>query len=136
MIQSSNSKLHQSLLQALNARHEVTVNNIANADTPHYKSKTVQFEDALRRAVEGEQGKELDLKRTHARHITLRAPGEALVPYRVVQDANAKMNNNNNSVDIDKEMATLSENQLMYNYVSDRVSGHYKKYKELLQNLK
>lgn len=135
MIQSTNVKLHQSILQALNARQEVTTNNIANADTPHYKRKSVVFEDELRKAIEGKGG-DLDLKTGHAKHMTLRSAGEPLVPYRIVEDRAAKMNNNNNSVDIDVEMATLSENQLMYNYVADRVSGHYKKYKEMIQGLK
>lgn len=136
MIQSTNVKLHQSILQALNARNEVTANNIANADTPHYKRKTVVFEDELRKAIEGGRS-ELELKTNNARHMTIRSTtGDAAVPFRIVEDKSAKMNNNNNSVDIDVEMATLSETQLMYNYTADRVSGHYKKYKEMLQSLK
>jgi flagellar basal-body rod protein FlgB len=33
-------------------RHNVTSANIANAETPGYKAKEVQFEDALARAVD------------------------------------------------------------------------------------
>ena len=136
MVPISNVKLHQSILQALNARHEVTVNNIANADTPHYKRQKVEFEDTLRRVIENGSGGTLNLKRTNDRHLPIGSGSDPLVPYRIVEDRGAKMNNNNNSVDIDVEMATLSENQLMYNYVADRVSGYYKKHKDLLQSLK
>jgi flagellar basal-body rod protein FlgB len=53
-----------------------------------------------------------------------------------MQNNETAMNNNNNNVDIDREMALLSENQLLYNYMADRVSGHYKKMKNLLNDLK
>lgn len=51
-------------------------------------------------------------------------------------NSHTAMNNNGNNVDMDMEMAKLAENQLMYNYLADRVSGHYSKIRTLMQDLK
>ncbi|MCM3172866.1 MULTISPECIES: flagellar basal body rod protein FlgB [Paenibacillus] len=135
MIETNTSKRNESLLQVLTTRHNVTANNIANADTPNYKKKSVEFQEELRRIVEQGNTDNLDLHRTHPKHFPVSTPGP-VVPYRIVEDNNTTMNNNGNNVDIDKEMSNLAENQLMYNYMVDRVSGHYKKIKNLLNDLK
>ncbi|CAI6082584.1 Flagellar basal body rod protein FlgB [Paenibacillus sp. JJ-100] len=136
MIETNTSRRNESLLQALNARHQAITNNIANADTPNYKKTTVEFEDELRRIVENGKNGQLRMRRTHEKHFPVGSPNDSIVHYRVIQNNETAMNNNNNNVDIDREMALLSENQLLYNYMADRVSGHYKKMKNLLNDLK
>ncbi|WP_339278129.1 flagellar basal body rod protein FlgB [Paenibacillus sp. FSL W8-0426] len=136
MIETNTSRRNESLLQILNTKHGVITNNIANADTPNYKKKSVAFEDELRRMIENGNTPELDLKQTHPKHLPAKAPHSSVVPYRIVEHTDTTMNNNRNNVDIDIEMADLAENQLLYNYMVDRVSGHYKKMKNLLQDLK
>ncbi|WP_150271379.1 flagellar basal body rod protein FlgB [Paenibacillus tepidiphilus] len=136
MIQSSSSRLNESLLQVLNVRHNVTAENIANADTPNYKKKTVEFQEELRRIIENGSSDNLEVKRTHPKHIPTGETGLSGIPYRIVQNSDTTMNNNGNNVDMDIEMANLAENQLMYNYMVDKVSGHYSKIKNLLQDLK
>ncbi|WP_426334308.1 flagellar basal body rod protein FlgB [Paenibacillus silvae] len=136
MIETQTSKRNDSLLQALNARHQAITNNIANADTPNYKSTTVEFQDELRRIIENGKSGQLQMQRTHEKHFPISNPNASIVQYRVMQNNETAMNNNNNNVDIDREMALLSENQLLYNYMADRVSGHYKKMKNLLNDLK
>ncbi|MDT9721145.1 flagellar basal body rod protein FlgB [Paenibacillus sp. ClWae2A] len=136
MIETNTTRRNESLLQALTAQHNAITNNIANADTPNYKKKTVEFQEELRRIVENGKTDQLAMKRTHNKHFPVSDPNSPIVQYRIVENNETTMNNNNNNVDIDKEMADLSENQLMYNYMVDRVSGHYKKMKNLLNDLK
>lgn len=136
LIETNTSRRNESLLQALNVQHKVTTENIANADTPNYKKKSVEFEEELRRIIENGKTDQLDMKRTHEKHFPVSNANDSIVNYRIVENNETSMNNNNNNVDIDKEMANLSENQLMYNYMVDRVSGHYKKMKNLLQDMK
>jgi flagellar basal-body rod protein FlgB len=136
LIETNTSRRNESLLQALNVQHQVTTENIANADTPNYKKKSVEFEEELRRIIENGKTDQLAMKRTHEKHFPVSNPNASIVNYQIVENNETAMNNNNNNVDIDKEMAKLSENQLMYNYMVDRVSGHYKKMKNLLQDMK
>lgn len=136
MIETNTSRRNESLLQILNTKHGVITNNIANADTPNYKKKSVAFEEELRRMIENGNTQKLDLKQTHPKHLPAKDANPSVVPYRIIEHTDTTMNNNRNNVDIDIEMADLAENQLLYNYMVDRVSGHYKKMKNLLQDLK
>lgn len=135
MIQSQNSIRNESLLQILEMRHRLITENIANAETPGYKVKSVVFEEELEKMIGAGNGDNLRLNRTDKRHLPQNS-GKGVVPYTIVEHDQTTMSNNRNNVDVDKEMANLAENQLMYNYMIDRVSGHYNKYKRLLSDLK
>lgn len=136
MIESNSSRLNESYLQILNVRHQTIAENIANADTPHYKKKTVVFEDELRRAISSGSRDDLEIRQTHSRHFGIKDNNASLIPYQIVRNTDTAMNNNGNNVEMDLEMANLAENQLMYNYMADKVSGHYTKIRDMLQNLK
>ncbi|KUP21745.1 flagellar basal body rod protein FlgB [Paenibacillus sp. DMB5] len=136
MIESNSSRLNESFLQILNVRHQTIAENIANADTPHYKKKTVVFEDELRQAISSGSKDNLEIRQTHSRHFGIKDNNASLIPYQIVRSTDTAMNNNGNNVDMDLEMANLAENQLMYNYMADKVSGHYTKIRDMLQNLK
>lgn len=135
MIESSTSKRNESLLHVLNVRHEAIAGNIANADTPNYKTKSVEFKEELRRILDNDTTGDLEIKRSHPKHLQIKDPGASIIPYRIIENRDTAMNNNGNNVDMDLEMVKLADNQLMYNYMVDRVSGHYSKIKNLLQDL-
>lgn len=97
-------------LQGLSRRQEATSNNIANIDTPGYKRQEVPFETALQRQIG--QGSE-QLTTTDPRQFSsgskLRSqlgidPAQLLTSSRLDQ----------NNVDIEQEMITLSETQMRY----------------------
>lgn len=123
-------------MQVLNVRHRAIAENIANADTPNYKKQTVVFEEELRQAINGTTRDELEIRQTHSRHMAIKTDDASLIPHKIIRNTDTTMNNNGNNVDIDLEMANLAENQLMYNYMADKVSGHYTKIRDMLQNLK
>ena len=50
------------------------------------------------------------------------------VPYQTAADGN--------TVEMDAERQKFSENWLMYQFSLDRVSGHFKHFMELMQNLR
>lgn len=85
--------------------------NIANADTPNYKAKRVEFESALREALG--VGEDLRPAGTHAKHIV---PSETdpIFP-EVYEDPNGIESIDGNTVDRAAEMAKLAENQILYN---------------------
>lgn len=51
MLDDVTSVTLQTALSGLNARQQVTSNNIANIETPNYTASTVSFEDSLAQAV-------------------------------------------------------------------------------------
>ena len=56
MFDSVSATALRSALDGLAARQRATADNVANINTPHYLAARVDFEDALRSAVEGGTG--------------------------------------------------------------------------------
>jgi flagellar basal-body rod protein FlgB len=84
--------------------------NIANADTPGYKGKAVEFESALRDALG--VGGELPMQAGDSRHIVHRDTDSA--EPEIYDDPNGVESLDGNTVDRASEMAKLVENQLLY----------------------
>lgn len=135
MFESRTSRINESMLDVLSTKNRVIANNIANVDTPQYKAQSVVFQEELRKRLAAEDGRTLQLRRTHPKHLPHKADLTA-VPYKIVESSDTVVNNNLNNVDIDAEMASLAKNQLAYNVIVDRVSGHYRKHKQLLTDLR
>ena len=92
------------------ANQNVISSNIANADTPGYKAKSVEFEGALRDAL-GVDGK-LPMQGTDPQHIVHRSTDP--VDPEIYDDPNGVESLDGNTVDRSAEMAKLAENQLLY----------------------
>ncbi len=103
-------------------RHDAIVSNIVNADTPEYKAFDILVDKAL--ADSSKTGAEiLDVQRSHPTHL----PGTKMTPvgfgpYRVEQPAGENLRGDGNTVDIEREMANLSSNQLMYKTTAQIIS--------------
>lgn len=98
---------------ALNLRlmqQNVTSANIANADTPGYKAKAVEFEGALRDALN--VGGRLRAEGTSAGHIVHSA--EDPIDPEIYDVPNGVESLDGNTVDRSAEMAKLAENQLLF----------------------
>ena len=108
-------KTTQALGASLNyrlLRHDVTASNIANAETPGYKAKVVEFEDALARAVDLDGKNELTTDNPDHFAMGTSAIGKERVS--VEDNPEAEVNNDRNTVDMDKEMSSLAENSILY----------------------
>lgn len=92
-------------------RHSVTTSNIANAETPGYHAKKVDFEAALGRAldIDGLRG----MSTTAGDHIAVGGASAAVRP-DVYENPEGAINNDGNTVDLEKEMSALSENAILY----------------------
>lgn len=110
--------LMEKQLDAKWLRNTVLSNNIANADTPGYKRSDVSFEEALKKTLEQEN--RLPLATTHKNHIGNIKTFEDIKPTVYIQNDTVFRNDQNN-VDIDKEMVELAKNTLSYNITADQV---------------
>lgn len=101
------------------AKNRTIASNIANVDTPRYKSKDVTFKQTLNQAMK----QPLYAKRTHEQHV----PFDKNIhqPYQIVTKNHTSYNHNGNNVDIDKEMAALAQNQIFYQGLVDRMNGKF-----------
>lgn len=88
-------------------RQSVISANVANAETPGYKSKVVDFENALASAIKQEGQIENKIE-------TLKA--------NVYDNPEAEVGLDGNSVDLEKEMAAMLENNLMYRTATQMIN--------------
>lgn len=103
---------------ALNLRlinQNVISSNIANADTPGYKSQSMEFEGALRDALH--VGGSLPPTETNSKHIAHQST-DAVDP-EIYDDPNGVESLDGNTVDRSAEMAKMAENQLLYDAATE-----------------
>ncbi|MGZ3689969.1 MAG: flagellar basal body rod protein FlgB [Pseudobdellovibrio sp.] len=91
-------------------RHNVTSANIANAETPGYHAKKVDFEDALAQALDMDGTNSLST--TSGDHFAV--GGTAPVEPGIYENPDIAVNNDGNTVDLEKEMSALAENSILY----------------------
>jgi flagellar basal-body rod protein FlgB len=126
----------QALEQALNTstlKQRTISSNIANVDTPHYKSKEVAFQSELKKALGQKPG--LESYRTDSKHIPFSTQmGLGNQNANVVTRANTLFNHNGNNVDMDYEMAEMAKNQLWYSALTDRMNGKFSSLKTVIND--
>ncbi|MBF0471406.1 MAG: flagellar basal body rod protein FlgB [Gammaproteobacteria bacterium] len=119
--------IHEYALKVRAKRTELIASNLANADTPNYKARDIDFKTMLQerqRQLDGRSASAGQLKTTHSGHIAnpgFGPMGEAL--YRVPLQASI----DGNTVDTQQEKGKFMENSIQYqatvNFISDRVTG-------------
>lgn len=109
-------RFHQTALRLRSERQEVLASNIANADTPNYKARDVDFGGALKQALGGAQGKAAAdvLAKTSPRHLSGLSAGTTLSGAQLLYRTNAQGNVDGNTVDMDAERNQFIDNALRY----------------------
>lgn len=105
-------------------RNDVLANNIANADTPNYKRKDVQFETYLSNAVAGtdsldETVENIDLSTLESTTYT--------------EQAGLSYREDGNNVDISTENVELAKNQLKYYTLMNSVNQEFGRLKSAMK---
>ena len=104
-------QFHQTALNLQAHRQQMIASNIANADTPHFKARDVDFRAALQGALNVTRGGG-QMATTRADHIAS-APAlslESLTGYRTELQSAV----DGNTVNMDVERAAFAENALHY----------------------
>lgn len=114
--------IHDNAFLMFERRTQLIGENIANADTPGYKARDLDFNSTLRSAQSNSGTLSMDA--THSGHISM-SPGTqgAAIKYRIPTQNAA----DGNTVDMQQEQAAFAENSIRYqttlNILSRRFSG-------------
>ncbi len=108
-------KTTSALGTALNMRllkQNITASNIANHETPGYHAKKIDFEEALSRAldIDGMRG----MSTSSPEHFSLGGGSIANARADIYENPEGAINNDGNTVDLEKEMSNQVENSIMY----------------------
>jgi flagellar basal-body rod protein FlgB len=101
-------------------RQELIVSNIANADTPHYKSFDMVIDDELKKT--GRTASTLALETTDPNHLRSVSNGFDQVTIHTRESDGLSLRGDGNTVDMDREMVDLSENAINYRASSQIIS--------------
>lgn len=105
-------------------QHNLITSNVANAETPNYKATHIEFESLLREAMRKEGT--LRLARTHPAHLTGAPSSLDQVRPQYLVEAPPTSGNDYNSVDLEREMVRMTENQMMYQTAAQLLQGRFR----------
>ncbi len=95
-------------------RHSVIADNIANAETPFFKARKVDFETSLQRAID-----------TEAAGMSTGDRGIASVDPIIFEDAESEVGQDLNTVDMDREMSAMTKNDIQYSAAAEAISKKF-----------
>jgi flagellar basal-body rod protein FlgB len=95
-------------LNLLSTRQKLVASNLANLDTPGYKTKDIDFQHEFQSLATGA------------------AP-------RTIEPGGLVTKNDGNNVDLDREARLLSENAMRFNLVASLAKGEFKSIRNALQ---
>ncbi len=113
--------IHADALQVRSRRLELLASNLANADTPNYKARDIDFRAALGHA---EQGLAVAVRRTHAGHMPAGGAGPGMLEpqYRIPNQPSL----DGNTVDTQLEQAAFSQNAVQYQASLDFLNTRFR----------
>ncbi|MFH1081222.1 MAG: flagellar basal body rod protein FlgB [Pseudomonadota bacterium] len=103
-------------------KHRVILSNVANIDTPGFKASELSFDHELQSA------KKVSVTRTDSGHLKGKNEGPGSVNYDIRESPD--------QVKLDTEMASLSENQLLYNATVEILARKFKGIQAALRETK
>lgn len=112
-------------LQLQAERGRVLASNIANADTPNYKARDFNFQQALAQAT-GAAVAAPQIARTNAAHIAGTGAGAGPMSPPLLYRAPVQSAVDGNTVDLDVERAGFAENSLRYQATLTFLNGQIK----------
>lgn len=99
-------------------KNKTIAQNIANVDTPNYKTKEVSFKDVFNDA----KSATISANRTDVRHYDFSIE---IGRNGIYSNENFRTRPNGNAVNMDAEQAKLAENTIYYNALIERINGKF-----------
>jgi flagellar basal-body rod protein FlgB len=124
-------QFHQTALNLRAYRQQLLSSNIANADTPNYKARDIDFSKALGGALNA-RFSPMALATTSSRHIDSApvSPFDSLAQFRTESQSSV----DGNTVDMDVERAAFAENALHYEASITFINGLLRSMQTAMQN--
>lgn len=123
---------HQQALRVRDQRQQVLASNIANADTPNYKARDIDFKATLQAALGGSGAPGgVAMATTAPGHLAGQAglSGNANLLYRTPAQGSV----DGNTVDIDAERAAFTENAVQYEFNLTQINQQIKSMLTVIQ---
>ncbi|MGN0916492.1 MAG: flagellar basal body rod protein FlgB [Succinivibrio sp.] len=124
--------VHQHTMTIRNERAEVLAGNLANADTPGYKARDLDFDIAFKQAAKQSVQAPSRMVQTNAKHMNENAISgepELTLKYRLPYQADT---GNGNTVEVNSERMKFANNNMEYQATLTFLNGRISKLKKAL----
>ena len=111
-------------------RQKVISSNIANIDTPNYKTKDLVFEHELNKVKEPR----LQLAQTTNNHIPNVNPMRNLPNPRLVEVQGLQEQNDGNNVNIDTQMGEMSKNKVIFDALQSSIKKDSRLFRSVIES--
>lgn len=115
------SNVTELLYKQLNFRGErqkVISSNIANIDTPGFKTKELAFKNELEKS---NRENELKMKTTHSMHISTSFDKNDKSDYSKYEVKGLEEQNDGNNVNLDTQMGQMTQNNVMFTAIQNSI---------------
>jgi len=116
--------IHEQAMKVWSQRNELLASNIANADTPGYKARDINFKEMLK--DQSVSAPKMDIARPYSRHIQAGKSEMSTQQYVYERDA-IQASQDGNTVDIYKEQLEYAKNLAYFeattNFLNGKISG-------------
>ncbi|MFC3121871.1 flagellar basal body rod protein FlgB [Agaribacter flavus] len=118
---------HHKALQIRSDKMEVIAGNLANANTPGYKARDINFQQAMKSAQYGQT----KLTTTHEKHIEASKQSQFDIDFRIPDQPDT---GDGNTVDVQKERNAFLETGMRYQSGLTLLSGKFSGMKKALSS--
>jgi len=113
--------LYERALDVRSGIHETIASNMANEETPGYKARQLPFRETFSAILQGKG--QLGPTITHHRHLGGISDENNIFHQTIKNDAGAGIDEN--TVNLEQEMALMAENTLLYMAVNQFLDGRF-----------
>ena len=128
------SSISSKLFEQLNFRGErqkVISSNIANINTPGYKTKELVFEDELKNSITNNS---LQMTATNSRHMTNINSSLANSNPKLMEVDNLEEQNDGNNVNLDTQMGEMSKNKILFDAIQSSIKRDSKLFRSVVES--
>ena len=126
------SSVTGTLFEQLNFRAEkqkVISSNIANINTPNYKTKDLIFEDELK-AVDNT----LQMKQTNSKHLSSINNGLSNINPKLIDVKGLPEQNDGNNVNLDTQMSEMSKNKILFDAIQSSIKRDSRLFRSVIES--
>ena len=124
----SGTVLYERALDVRSGVHETIASNMANEETPGYKSRHLPFSETLDAVLYGKGP--LVSTITNPRHIGGSSDDDKIFQHTIKQDLGAGIDEN--TVNLEQEMTKMAENTILYMAVNQFLDGRFEGWKRAI----
>ena len=112
-------------------RQKVISSNIANINTPNYKTQDLVFEDELKNSSFNNT---LQLKQTDSKHISSINSLSNFSNPKLVQVQGLEEQNDGNNVNLDSQMGEQSKNKIIFDAIQSSIKRDSKLFRSVIES--